>query len=378
MEVGDERTTHGPEAWHLVLRRGPSVGERETAPGQATRVPHEEGGGAPRRRELLAQAEHGTLVDPSRLTVGQYLTETWLPALEGRNLRPGTLDSYKSRVRCHLVPGIGSTKLQMLDAVTIEAFLADLGRAKRLAPKTRRNVAGVLSKALDDARRWKLIGQSPMRDVTLPRRDRRVPTVWDAAQMHRFLSGIEHDRLASLWWFYVTTGVRRGEALGLRWSDLDLARGRATITNQRTMAAGRIVEGPPKTQSGARTVSLDGGTTERLARWQREQRAEFFALGIRPTTGYVFTGVNGRPLAPQLVTRWCGETAARLGLPRLTPHGLRHSAATWLIANGWDPKVVAQRFGHADPSITRALYVHVELAHDRAAADAFAAALRSS
>jgi integrase len=326
------------------------------------------------QRLLLAQAEQGLAIDASSVTVGRYLTETWLPSLDGRNLRATTLDSYRRAVTKHLVPELGAVKLQRLDSAMIERLSGSLAQ-RGLSAKTRRNVHGVLSKALADALRWKLVNRNAASGVELPRAARPTPRVWDAGQMARFLARVDDERLAPLWRFYFVTGARRGEALGLRWSDVDLASGLVTITNQRTIAGGKIVEGPPKTTSGARTIALDADTIARLRRWSVDQRAEYLALGIRPTHGYVFTSIEGRPLSPKHVTVRFGDYCDELGLSRIGVHGLRHSAATWLISQGWNPKVVAHRFGHASSAITIALYSHVLPAHDRAAADALAAAI---
>ena len=141
---------------------------------------------------------------------------------------------------------------------------------------------------------------------------------------------------------------------------------------------GHVVEGPVKTSAGARTVALDPATVAAIRDWHRQQRAEFLRLGIRPAGGYVFTGESGLPLWPQWITSRFRDLCDAAGLPRIGPHGLRHSAATWLVSSGASPKLIAQRLGHASPTITLGLYSHVMPGHDRAAADAFAAALASA
>jgi integrase len=325
--------------------------------------------------ELLEATRSGLPVGArGGMTVGSYLSGRWLPALAGRDLRPTTLDSYQRITANHLVPRLGEVKLPALDAGTVEAMLGDLA-AGGLSAKSRRNVHGVLSKALADAVRWKLIARNPAADAERPRAPRPVPKAWAAGQIAAFLGLVEGDRLEALWRFLTVTGCRRGEAAGLRWRDVDLDRGFATFTNQRTLAAGQVVEGPVKTSSGARTVALDPGTVALLRAWRRVQLAELLRLGIRPAIDYVFTGEGGLPLWPQWITSRFRDLCDQAGLPRIGPHGLRHSAATWLIASGASPKLVAQRVGHASPSITLSLYSHVLPGHDQAAADAFAAAL---
>jgi integrase len=325
--------------------------------------------------ELLDASRHGLPTDRrGGPTVEEYLTGQWLPSLEGRDLRATTLDSYRRAVHNHLVPHLGAIRLSTVDAVAIETMLGRLAAAG-LSSKTRANVRGVLSKALTDAVRWKLTAMNPVATTEAPRAARPTPKVWTDAQLATFLRRGGGDRLAPLWRFLMVTGCRRGEAVGLRWTDVDLEHGHVVITSQRTMVAGIVVEGLTKTRSGARTVSLDQGTVALLRRWRRVQRAEHVRLGIRPAVGYVFTGEDGLPLWPDRVTRLFGKLCDSYGLPRIRVHGLRHSAATSLIAAGVNPKVVSQRLGHATPGITLSLYSHVLPAHDQAAAEAFGALL---
>jgi integrase len=199
-------------------------------------------------------------------------------------------------------------------------MLGDLATSG-LSAKTRRNVHGVLSKALADAARWKLIARNPAADAERPRAPRPVPKAWAAAQLGTFLRLVEGDRLESLWRFLTVTGCRRGEAAGLRWQYLDLDRGLVTITNQRTLAAGHVIEGSTKTQSGARTIALDPGTVALLRAWHRVQLGEFLRLGIRPATGYVFTGEGGEPLCRSGSRPGSAICATRPGCPGSAPTG---------------------------------------------------------
>ena len=310
--------------------------------------------------ELLESARAGLPAPGTRggLTVAGYLTGRWLPSLAGQELRPTTTAAYRRITANHLVPKLGRVKLAALDAAAIEAMLGDLAAAG-LAPKTRRNVHGVLSKALADAMRWRLIGANPAAGAELPRATRPRPRVWTAAQLAGFLAYAEGDRCEPLWRFLAVTGCRRGEAAGLRWTDLDLPGGRVTIVNQRTTASGRIVEGPPKSASGARTVALDPATVEVLGSWRRVQRAEMMRLGIRPAHGYVFTTEAGRPLRPD----WITARLAALGGGRATAH---HAARATPLGDNVAHRVgrlaqagraagrARQRGGHAHDVLARA------------------------
>ncbi len=210
----------------------------------------------------------------------------------------------------------------------------------------------------------------------LPALEQRPPRAWTTDQLVAFLDASAADEMGPLWRFIATTGCRRGEALGLSWDDVDLEAGTATITRQRTIAGGTVVEGAPKTRAGARTVALDGDTIEALRAHRAGQNAERLKLGAGwPTHGLVFTHADGTPLWPQTVTARFKALAESLGLPTIGVHGLRHSAATWMISSGVNPRVVQQRLGHSNVSITLGLYTHVLPGHDRDAAEALGRAL---
>ncbi len=329
--------------------------------------------------EEMAKARGGELVTPTRLTLGQYLTNTWLPMVE-RSVRPTTFDSYRRAVSKHIIgtdvaPGIGGALLKGLDRATVVRFLGVLAD-RGLAPKTIRNVHAILSKALGDAQALNLVSRNVAHGVELPSLPARQSRAWSAEQLRVFLAHVSDDRWAPMWRVLATTGMRRGEVLGLRWGDVDLARAVVTITNQRTIAGGAVVEGEPKSSSGRRSISIDAATVTALRSWRRTQAAERLQMGAGWHPGdYVFTWPTGEPLWPQSVTAWFRDHARALELPNIGVHGLRHSAATWMIGSGVSPKVVTQRLGHAHVSITLQLYAHVLPAHDQAAADAFAAAL---
>lgn len=327
------------------------------------------------RKALLSELAHGTLADPSRLTVGEYLVEQWLPSLAGKSLARKTVDEYDRSVRVHLVPNLGGIKLQALELVAVEGMLAELAR-EGLSPKTRRNVHGILSKALADALRWRLVSRNAASGVELPKVAARPPRAWSAETLGAFLEHVDGDRLAPLWRFLVVSGVRRGEALGLRWNDVDLEAGLVTITNNRVVARGGIDEKGPKSRAGNRTFGLDPTTIASLRSWRSAQRLEHVALGVRPETAYVFTGPLGGPLNPTKTTARFRELCDELGLERIGVQGLRHSAATWLVASGESPKLVAQRLGH-DVTVCLRTYAHVAPGRDLEAASRFAAAFDS-
>jgi integrase len=325
--------------------------------------------------DLRRTIKTGSYVEPSRLTVEQYLRGLWLPTLAAK-VRPTTADTYKRLTELHLIPGLGDVALQQLDRAAVARWVTSLSDSG-LSAKSVRNIFGILSKALADAVELELVTRNVAEKLKgLPSVEQRPPRAWTAEQLATFLDATTADEMGALWRFIGTTGCRRGEALGLRWVDVDLDAGTATITQQRTIAGGVVVEGAPKTKAGARTIALDPGTVDALKARKAEQNEHRMLMGAGwPRHGLVFTHADGTGYWPQLVTARFKTVAERLDLPTIGVHGLRHSAATWMIANGVNPRVVQQRLGHAHVSITMSLYVHVLPGHDRDAAEALSAAL---
>lgn len=207
--------------------------------------------------KLRDNINRGVHVDPNAVTVGEPLSDIWLPALTSA-VRPSTRDTYERLVRTHIVPAFGGVKLQKLERVQVRRWVDEL--RSKMSAKSVRNVHAILNKALNDAVDLNLVARNFAAKMTLPRVERGAPRAWSADQLSRFLDTVADDRLYPLWRLFATTGCRRGEVRGVRWDDVNLNSGTATITHQRTIAGGRVVEGSPKTRACARTVALDAGT----------------------------------------------------------------------------------------------------------------------
>jgi integrase len=215
-------------------------------------------------REQLVSLDAGTYMAPHKLTVATYLAEHWLPAMHARGLRPSTLARYESHVRCAIGPSLGGLPLQAVMPTHLNSLYGDLRAAGR-APKTIRNVHGVLSKALADAERWGLVSRNAARLADVPAVARPKLRVWSPQQTRAFLRAVASDRLFAAWLLAATTGMRRGELLGLRWTDVDLDVGVLRVAQARVRAGNQVVVGEPKTARGRRTIALDPATWQRCA-----------------------------------------------------------------------------------------------------------------
>lgn len=372
--MSDPRKDSKSGTWYFVEEARSSSGARRQVKRRGFATKRE---AVDARKALLAELAHGTLADPSRLTVEAYLVEQWLPNLENRgSVAATTLDGYRKTVRNYLVPELGSIKLQALELRMIEHALGELGR--RLSPKTVRNVHGCLAAALRDALRWRLVTCNEAHGVALPSLERRPPRAWSLEELSTFLARTDRDRSAALWRFLASTATRRSEVAGLRWANVDLDAGTATIAEARVACTGGVVTKETKSRAGARTIELEPETVAALVAWRAAQRVEYVALGVRPDHGLVFTNPAGEGISPNYPTKRFIALCDELGLRRIGVHGLRHSLATFLVGSGESPKLVSTLLGHASIGQTLDTYAHVMPGHGRAAAERYADALRSS
>jgi integrase len=331
-------------------------------------------------------------VDPSRQPVGAYLEE-WL---NGLRLRPGTVASYRRNLRLHVVPAVGGVPLASLTTARIDGLYRELERSGRadlteprgLSPRSVRYIHTLLSAALNAAVKSRRLARNPAAEAHPPSaREAKAPEMvcWTAGQLAAFLSWAgERSEHHALWHVLASTGMRRGEALALRWRDVNLAGGTVSVRRSAGLVRNRgeapeLVEGD--TKSGKpRLVDLDEMTVAVL-RNHRKQRGTM-ALQLARDDALVFADHEGRPLYPEGVSRWfradlvrCRKVAGDETVPLIRLHGLRHTHATLLLSAREPVHVVSRRLGHASPNVTMAVYAHVLPGSQREAADLFASLL---
>jgi integrase len=202
--------------------------------------------------------------------------------------------------------------------------------------------------------------QNPLARVKRPVADRR-PEIrsWSVEDALKFLAAIEGDRLYAMWFLFLTTGMRRGEVAGLRWSDVNLETGTIAVRSQRTAINHAVVVNDPKTASSRAPVAIDADVIEALRRHRREQLEERRLMGDGwQESGLVFVWADGRPYHPQNLTRICKRISEEAGVRPVTPHDLRHTCASLLVEAGI-PLKVQERLRHASYSTTADLDAHV-------------------
>lgn len=292
----------------------------------------------------------------------------WIGAKSAAGRRASTLAQYRIYVDNYLKPTLGHLKLVDLKAKHVYGLLAKMEAEGRGLP-TQHRVVAALSSALSMTERRRLVSSNVCRQVEIA--PERTPTrpVYDVKQLSGYLVTTSTDRLAAPWRLYGVVGLRRGEALALTWPKIDLEVGTVRIDRSLGVVDGRLTFGPPKSDSGQRTVALDAESVRILRSHRAAQNAEKLALGAGYVDdGLVFAHEDGSPLRPEWVSKRFQTLSAASSLPRIHLHDLRHSAASVALSAGVPMKAVSERLGHSTMGITADIYSHVttELAKDSA------------
>lgn len=352
------------------------------------RIRHQQKGGPNGTRKeaeatlarLLSSSMDGSYIEPTKLTLAQYLSDIWLPAIES-TVRISTYTSYRQNIRRHVIPALGSIRLQALTADDLDAFYSALFKSG-LSVSTVKNIHVAIRKSLADALRKNRIPRNVAQAATLPKRTTRKPEMkfWTETELRDFLSfvGDLGHRLFAAFYLLAVTGMRRGEALGLRWTDVDLDKAELTVSQALIQVNQETSFQDPK-NGRSRVVSLDAETVAVLRAWNKAQKEERLALGPGYVdSGLVFTKLDGSELLPSSFSQSFDRIVARTSLPRIRLHDLRHTHATLLLRAGVPVKVVSERLGHATAGFTLTVYSHVMPGQDSDAAERFASLLRGS
>ena len=341
----------------------------------------------------IKRRHDGEPTPTEKLNLGQYLTERWLPIQKSR-VRPSTYDSYRRTIDLHVIPALGRRPLDKLTAEDFDLFYATLlteGRKKPtakkstarapkgkrskaavddeseevkpvgLSPKTVRNIHLMLNKAMADAQRKGIVIRNVVGLADAPSLKNRQEgniKAWTVEQLRTFLDAVRDHRLHPAFHLSSHTGMRRGEVLGLRWCDVDLEVKRLSVRQALVSIAYDVEISDVKTGTGRRTIDLDPVTVDVLKAW-RIQRAEENG-GIEPRgEELVFVKPDGSWIHPQSFSQVLGRKVAKLDVPTISLHDLRHTHATLLLKAGVHVKVVSERLGHANVAFTMSVYQHV-------------------
>lgn len=327
---------------------------------------------AEKLKAVLRDQQQGLPIAVARQTVGLFL-ERWLAEVARPTLRDSTYASYQSKITLYILPTLGTTQLSALTPQHVQTMMIVM-RERGLSPRSVQYARAILRKALNQALRWGLVARNVAVLTDAPRVERPDIRPLDPVGAARLLAAVHGDRLEALYTVALALGLRQGEALGLRWRDVDFEVGvlHVRVALQRLPnESPRLVE--PKTRQSRRSLPLPGVVAAQLRDHRARQQAERECVGTSwPEDDWdlVFTTARGGPVSAVTLTKQFKRHLAAIGLPDMRFHDLRHSCASLLVAQGIHPRIVMEILGHSTIALTMNTYSHVLPAAQRQAADA--------
>jgi integrase len=355
----------GPDGKYRMVRKAVR-GTRKDAEGELTKI--------------LSEIRAGTAVAPSKTTVGGWLRD-WLNGAHGLSAK--TAERYLELFRLQVEPHLGAIELQKLrpaDVAAWHAVLAQKGGAdgQPLSTRTVQHAHRVLRRGIELALRSEIVTRNVAAVIAPPRHEGGEVAILQPGQMAALLEGLAGHVLQPIAILALSTGMRRGELLGLQWGDMDLDAGTVRIERSLEETRQGLRLKTPKTRHGRRLVSLPAMAVEALRDHWRKQIELRLQLGQgRPEPqAFVFSTIEGEPMSPDNLSRDWRRIVRSRKLPCVMFHALRHSHASALIADGMDVLTVSRRLGHGSPVVTLNTYAHQFEKTDAQAASSIEKALR--
>ena len=364
IDIGRDANGKRRQKWHTV-HGSKKAAERELA-------------------RLLNEINTGGYVEPTQLTVREYL-ERWLRDYAEHNVAAKTGERYTDLIRKHIAPSLGHYRLSKLHPLHIQDFYAQALESGRmdgkggLSAQTVLHMHRVLRTALNQAVKWQLLARNPADAVSPPRPQHKEMRALDEQETAKLLRAFARSTLHVPVLVAVTSGVRRGELLGLRWSDIDFKTAILSVRQSLEQTRKGVAFKQPKTSKSGRAIALPPLTVEALREHRASQAEHRLKLGpVYENLDLVFPRDDGRPWAPDGFTSTFAALVRRSGLPHVRFHDLRHTHATQLLRQGVHPKIVSERLGHSTVGITLDVYSHVLPGMQDEAAKGVDAALRAA
>lgn len=308
--------------------------------------------------ELEQSLTLGTYIQPNKILYKEYLLERFLED-KMTKVKKQTLNTYRWIVEKHIIPVIGGVELTKLNPIIIQGLYNKLTKEKALSDENIQKVHTLINDSLKKAERWGLIARNPAALVDRPKAVKKEITVWNVEEVRKFLKYAKKSgRYYIAFLLALTTGMRQGEILGLRWKDVDFENGCVRIT-QTLSSDGKDLLPYTKTKSGSRTIDLPEETVTALKkhwlfiRGEREKNCSYKNLDLVVCTEF------GTPTHKSNIRRVFKSIITKADIPKIRFHDMRHTHATLLLLQGVNPKIVSERLGHADVRITLDTYSHL-------------------
>ena len=308
-------------------------------------------------REINKQKEKGLTISSSRTTYGGFL-QRWLEDIKA-SVRPKTLYQYGGIVRNHILPALGETKLMDLNPEIIQRLYTSK-RKQGVGSRTISLIHAVIHRSLEMAKKQGMIGLNPAQVVEKSKVSKKEMSVLNEHQAQQLLIAAQGDRYETLLHLAITTGMRYGEILGLKWVDLDWVSSEIQVVRQlQRIPKQGYAFSPPKTNAGRRMIKLGTESLKKLGEQLDRQEFDKRLAGSKwEDNGLIFTSSRGRPMEQKIVHNEFKQILKKAGLPNIRFHDLRHTAATLMLLSNIPILIVSRRLGHAKVSTTLDIYGH--------------------
>ncbi|MEW5784797.1 MAG: tyrosine-type recombinase/integrase [Bacillota bacterium] len=314
---------------------------------------------ADKLKKAQTQVDTNTYRDKDNTSFAAWLN-LWLEEYKKPALRQTTYEGYRLQVSAHISPNLGHLRVTQIKTEHIQKFYNEKRLGGGLSPKSIRHMHCVIRGSLEQAKKEGMIFINPAESVSLPMLEQQEMKTLDVEQVSTLLDEVRESRFFAAYYLELSTGLRRGELLGLRWKDLDLKEGTLSVNKSLSRVKDGLILQEPKTPRSRRKIKLPDSAVKVLKKHSAIQAQERLGLGAAyQDQGLVFANEVGDPTCPRAFTRHFERALKSAGLPRVRFHDLRHSFATMALEGGINIKTVQEMLGHTSISITGDIYSHV-------------------
>jgi integrase len=322
-----------------------------------------------------AEVYKGTFFEPSSISLTVHLQD-WFKS-KRTSVSIQTADTYEAYMRNRIIPYIGHVQLSQLTPALLQNFVNDL-KEEGLASSSIKKVYNIIKGSLDYAVNMELIPSNPITKIHLPKDPKKEMSVWEVNEITTFLKVAIKDRSYPAFQLAISTGMRRGEILGLRWKDVDLEKGMLYIRQTLSKDGKQFLKGA-KTEASIRSIKLSNDTIVLLRKQKTVVGKEKLSCGADYVDNdLIICTAKGTPINPENLKRTFQRLIKEADVPSIRFHDLRHTHATMLLASGINPKVISERLGHSNIKTTLDIYSHVLPSMQEEAANQIETLLRKS
>lgn len=324
-------------------------------------------------RKLIDEAEKGYHVTNNKITILEWI-QTWLDVYITPNVSPTTLSRYQGMIKRYINPLLGNIQVQQLGTLAVQSWVNGLkvspSSGKEMSAATIKHAYHVLKGAMDKAVLAGIIPRSPCQGIMLPKGEKKAAVVYDEQQIKELIYWSKGTEMELVIDMELCLGLRRGELLGLQWSDIDWEDNKIHIVHNRVVVNGKSVMKEPKTANSVRTLDAPVQLMHKLKQHRVRCMERQLAMGREYTvTNFVIVHPDGKPIYPEYLTQMLTKLQNKAGLPHCRFHDLRHLCASIMLLQGVNVKVAQERLGHKDISTTLNIYSHVLPSSAREAAE---------